>query len=299
MNLSKNNDGEWVCNPSSKCKTESTLAGGEQTCSIHNKVRTLPNLEKNKKGEWICVMGARCKVQKKFDSDGGFNEGNRRGRRSAFVPSYRSFNGRHSPYSRGRGFRGGRGSRGNWSMGTNRNQVCSLHGKERTLNNLINDGGRWVCDPLSQCRVMNGFGRGLSQMGRPGFGSSMGRISRSGNDGYGSGYESSYPSMYPGELTGGLRPRGREFGEGYGSGRDNFGGPRRGSGLFIPGRRGGGSGPSRRGGGFGRSRRGRGRGSDNSGSGVLCRVHGKFRTRANMESTENGGWECLPNSKCK
>jgi len=299
MNLSKNDEGNWVCNPESQCKTESTLALGEETCSIHKKVRTLPNLEKNKDGEWVCVQGARCKVQKKFDSfDGGFRGGRGRGRKSAFVNSSRTFNGRFAPYLR-RGRGGFRGGRGDWPMGTNLGQICSLHGRQRTMANLMNDGGRWVCNPSSECKVPS-FGR--NQMQRPGFRGGMGRgsmsgISRGGYEGYRRPYDP--PGFQPGEGYGStydlpdirdITPRGRVFGGGYGPGRENFGAPGRGSGMFIPGRRGGGFGPGRS---------GRGMGSDRKDGGLLCRIHGKFRTRANMKSTENGGWECLPNSKCK
>jgi len=295
MNLSKNNEGKWVCNPGSECKTANTLALGEETCSIHNKVRTLPNLEKNKDGKWVCMMGARCKVQKKTDGfGGGFRGGRGRGRRSPYIGNSRTFNGRYAPYPRrGRGsFRGGRG---HWPM----DQICSLHGRQRTIANLMNVGSGWVCNPSSECKVPS-YGRNQmpsgfrESMGRGG----MGGISRGGFEGFRRSYDppgfqsgGGFGRPYdPPAMMGGFNSRGLGFSGGYGPGRENFGAPGRGPDLFIS---------ERRGGGFGLGRRGRGMGSDRKNAGLLCRIHGKFRTRANMKSTENGGWECLPNSRCK
>lgn len=253
MNLSKNDEGNWVCNPESQCKTASTLALGEETCSIHNKVRTLPNLKKNNNGKWVCVEGARCKVQKKNDGfGGGFRGGFGRGRKSPFIGSSSTFNGRYAPYPRrGRGaFRGGR-----------RNQMRS---------GFRPGMGRGGMGGISQ----GGFEAARRSYDPPGFQSGVG---------FGSPYD-------PPAMMDGFNSRGVEFTGGYGTFRENFGARGRGPGLFISGRRGGGFRPERR---------GRGMGSDRKDSGLLCRIHGKFRTRANMKSTENGGWECLPNSKCK
>jgi len=256
MNLSKNDEGRWVCNPDSQCKTASMLALGEETCSIHNKVRTLPNLEKNRDGKWICIEGARCKVQKKKDGfGGGFRGGFGRGRKSAYIGSSRTFNGRHAPYPRrGRGaFRGGP------SFGRIQKRSGFRAGMGRGGMVGISRGG------------FEGFRRSYDP---PGFQS---------RERFGSPYE-------PPAMMGAFNSRDLEFSGGYGPGRENFRAPGRRPGLIIS---------ERRGGGFGLQRRGRGMGFDRKDSGLLCRIHGKFRTRANMKSMGNGGWECLPNSKCK
>jgi len=172
QNLTEQEDGTWVCNEDSQCKTQGAVrerSGEEEVCSIHGKPRTLQNLERNWDGNWVCIDGSQCKVaaptMRGFGSGmrGGYGRF-RGGFGGGFGPS-RGWRGSR----RGRGFgRGGRGrgrgygggfrgrfgrSRGNNRRGGGRGLRCSEHGKTRTEANLRSDGcGGWVCLPNSQCK---------------------------------------------------------------------------------------------------------------------------------------------------
>jgi len=159
QNLTQQEDGTWVCNADSECKTESsfTVGGEEQTCSRHGKSRTVQNLEQNDDGEWVCLRSSRCKTagsgppRRRGGRGGGYGQFSRpsgygggfgpyRGFRSGFIP------GQRCGYGSGFGARNQRGgSRGRFQ--------CSVHGKTRTEANLRSDGsGGWQCLPTSECK---------------------------------------------------------------------------------------------------------------------------------------------------
>jgi len=176
QNLSQQEDGTWVCNPTSQCKTESSAgAGGEEVCITHGKSRTLPNLEQDDDGNWTCIEGSRCKTSNQMNNrrrggygggygqfPGGYGGGFfSRGFRGGFRGRRGGGRGRGRGYGRGYGggygprpFRGGRGqfsrnARGRGGGG----MVCSAHGKTRTQANMQPNGsGGWVCLPTSQCK---------------------------------------------------------------------------------------------------------------------------------------------------
>jgi len=81
QNLTQQEDGTWVCNEMSQCKTQSSnQAGGSlETCSIHGKPRTKQNLEQSWDGRWICLETNRCKMgappEKRRRRRGEFREG--------------------------------------------------------------------------------------------------------------------------------------------------------------------------------------------------------------------------------
>jgi len=142
-NLSKNDDGEWVCKTGFECrdasaKTDSETNTGETgTCVLHGKTRTVANLGKNHKGEWVCLGSSLCKT-------GGAESG----RQSLYQPGPAGmFNGQfHGGWMPRNGMYGG-------------GPFCSLHGKKRTQRNLtMNPAGEWVCIPGSRCKVVGGEG---------------------------------------------------------------------------------------------------------------------------------------------
>jgi len=174
QNLTEQEDGTWICNENSQCKTEGTAresSGGDEVCSLHGKPRTLQNLEKNWDGNWVCIDGSRCKVAGfgmrggygRFRGRGGFGggfgpprgwRGFRRGRgfgRGRGRGYGKGFGGRGRGFGKGFGGRRG-GFRGN-RRGGGRGLRCSEHGKTRTEANMRSDGcGGWVCLPNSQCK---------------------------------------------------------------------------------------------------------------------------------------------------
>lgn len=290
MNLIKDDDGKWVCSPDSECKTGGTGGYGEAMCSIHKKVRTLNNLEMCE-GEWVCLQKAQCK---------GFARSNQ----NLYVSSYRTSDGQYIPYpERGRnpasysdrgGHAGYRGRKEDWPMPmrTALAQICSLHGKERTMTYLINDRGRWVCDPASECRGSSPIIRDYNQIERSSPRDRIGEHPRSDFDGYRRAYDPPItesperynrraftpPSWQPSEYRRGSS-REREYGRG--PRRNDFSPPRERSDLFMSGRRDDGFVEDRR------------------DSRLICRIHGKYRSRSNMKSIPGGGWECLRNCACR
>jgi len=63
QNLMQKDDGTWVCNAASQCKTEriNRVKGEEKMCRRHGKLRTLRNLKQDENGEYTCLNNSRCK----------------------------------------------------------------------------------------------------------------------------------------------------------------------------------------------------------------------------------------------
>lgn len=127
-NLEKNDDGKWVCRSGSECRkvtdttSNSADSGETATCTLHDKTRTVANLGKNHDGEWVCLGSSLCKSGGNFGYQGGF-QGQQYG---GWMPM-------------GGGYGGG--------------PFCSLHGKKRTMQNLVrNQIGELVCGPSSRCK---------------------------------------------------------------------------------------------------------------------------------------------------
>lgn len=126
-NLEQNDEGLWVCRPGSECrKAPPASSDNESTetamCTLHDKERTIANLGKNQNGEWVCLGSSLCK-------------------------------------SGGNGYRGGyQGQQwGGWNPGYGGGPFCMLHGKKRTMQNLVrNQVGELVCRPGSQCKGASG-----------------------------------------------------------------------------------------------------------------------------------------------
>jgi len=334
MNLMKDDDDNWVCVPDSVCKTGTSSNTREQTCSIHGKVRTLSNLQK-KNGEWVCLQRAQCKgfgVEQRPSYFSSFRSSN-----GQFVPlsdrgglpgrgalpergGFRPSNGQLGPLPQRGGYQGGPDD---WSRDrASFAQICSIHGKERSMNNLINDGGRWVCDPAFECKggpivreprpivreprpiVI----REQEQMGRPRFRDNFDGNLRPGYELYRRAFDppdspQRYRSAHDPPIRqdpeyGRFSPREREYSPGFEPRRDDFGLLGRRRDFPSPG-----FGPRRDDFGLPARRREmpipRRRGNGPRNSGLICRIHGKYRSRGNMMSTKNGAWECLPSSECK
>jgi len=162
------------------------------------------------------------------------------------------------------------------SAGSGGEEVCSVHGKSRTMPNLQQGrDGKWTCMEGSRCKVSNPMGGGPGGRMRGGYGGGYGQFP--GSNGYG-GFGP------PRGFRGGFRRgRGRGRGRGPSYGRGGYGG---------------GYGPRLGGFGGGNFRGGRG-GGGRGGGGLLCTVHNKSRTQANLRSDGCGGWVCLPTSQCK
>jgi len=147
QNLTEQEDGTWICNENSQCKTQGTVrerSGEEEMCSVHGKLRTLQNLVRNWNGNWVCSGGSRCKVATPVMRGFGF------GRRGGYGRSRgsRGFFGGFGPPRGWHGFR-----RGNNRRGASRGLRCSEHGKTRSKANMRSDDcGGWVCLPNSQCK---------------------------------------------------------------------------------------------------------------------------------------------------
>jgi len=68
MNVTKNDEGEWICNKGSKCQIGSGNSLRVRTdmsraiCSVHQRMRTLANLSKNENDVWVCNKETSCKV---------------------------------------------------------------------------------------------------------------------------------------------------------------------------------------------------------------------------------------------
>jgi len=66
QNLTRNQLGDWVCLPGSRCKMMAgdQLRDGSQVkiCSVHGKQRSASNMEEGEDGEWVCIEKYRCKV---------------------------------------------------------------------------------------------------------------------------------------------------------------------------------------------------------------------------------------------
>merc|ERR1712060_148159 len=97
----------------------------------------------------VCLQRAQCKgfgveqrpsfLSSSRSSNGQFVPWSERvglSQRGGFRPA----NGQSGPLSQRGGYQGGRDD---WSRDTSAfAQICSIHGKERSMNNLINDRGR-------------------------------------------------------------------------------------------------------------------------------------------------------------
>lgn len=74
QNLTRNNTGEWVCLPGSRCK----MVAGDQLrdgteikiCTVHGKQRSSTNMELNEENEWVCIEKYRCKEPQKGSKSG-------------------------------------------------------------------------------------------------------------------------------------------------------------------------------------------------------------------------------------
>merc|ERR550517_1076655 len=99
------------------------------TCVLHGKSRTLNNLEHIDNGDWVCIKSSRCKSSNKRSIGLSSNQ-------SYWVSGYGGFYGPHH---------------GGWmtmNNGAGRGFFCSVHGKKRTMQNLIkNNMGNWICAP--------------------------------------------------------------------------------------------------------------------------------------------------------
>merc|ERR1719427_737354 len=66
QNLVRNQMGNWVCVPGSRCKMmagQQLINGTEiMICSVHGKQRSATNMEQSEDGEWVCTEKYRCKV---------------------------------------------------------------------------------------------------------------------------------------------------------------------------------------------------------------------------------------------
>jgi len=124
QNLVQKDDGTWVCNSASQCKTEriNRVKGQEKMCRRHGKLRTLRNLKQDDNGEYTCLNSSRCKGADPVGTGGvGYGGGYRRfseygggfGRQRGYDDV---FHGRHRERGRGPsgfGLSGGRaGGRG-------------------------------------------------------------------------------------------------------------------------------------------------------------------------------------------
>jgi len=66
QNLVRNQRGNWVCSPGSRCKMmagQKLVNGNEiKICSTHGKQRSSANMKQGEDGEWVCSEGNKCKV---------------------------------------------------------------------------------------------------------------------------------------------------------------------------------------------------------------------------------------------
>jgi len=164
-------------------------------------------------------------------------------------------------------------------------QVCSIHKKQRTLQNLTkNEEDQWECTPDSQCKTQATLGGSMHVCSLHGKNRTLSNLEENADGNW---------VCIEGNrciVTGRGEPKGRFRGD-YG----NFS-----AGLGY-------------GGGFGRSaghRAGLGSLGDDFGrwggrriqprsKGIVCSIHGKRRSGPNLRSNGSGGWVCLPNSKCR
>lgn len=75
QNLTRNQMGDWVCIPGSRCKMmagEQLLNGTQiMICSVHGKQRSMANMEKDEDGEWVCTEDNKCKVEQQRSKGAG------------------------------------------------------------------------------------------------------------------------------------------------------------------------------------------------------------------------------------
>jgi len=135
-NLEENEEGKWVCRSGFECRDATTTSSESNTgetakCTLHDKTRTIANLGKNQNGEWVCLGSSLCKSG---GNRSGYSSGGNRGYSGGFQ---------RQQYGGWMTFGGGYGG----------GPLCSLHGKKRTLQNLVrNEIGLLVCAPGSRCK---------------------------------------------------------------------------------------------------------------------------------------------------
>jgi len=130
QNLTQQEDGTWVCNEMSECKTQSSFqsGGGEEICSIHGKTRTKQNLEQSWDGRWMCLETNRCKMpepterrRRRGRSRGGYGQFPNRGYGGSFSGGYGGGYGGFGPPRGGPpGYGGAFGPPRGWGFGRGR-----------------------------------------------------------------------------------------------------------------------------------------------------------------------------------
>lgn len=149
----------------------------KQTCSVHGKLRSLQNLADDGVGGFCCVPGFECNTGERLDVRTGDWACSQCGDHQFAKNTHCRGCGAPKPenpigaaYSgvltAMKGYVGGKGAAkggdsagyGAWGKGAGAgdNQMCSVHGKVRSTNNMIEDGaGGWMCCAPNECKVGN------------------------------------------------------------------------------------------------------------------------------------------------